>query len=194
MATRLGHKRGESQFLANIKVGGKCLPSDRVYLAMTTFTRKHPLLLIVALIGTHPVCADDSVDFVRDIQPILREACVQCHGPEKQKGKLRLDTREALFKGGEDSKSVEPGSPEKSDLFRRIMLPEDDDDVMPPKGNVAHLTPAQIEKVKRWIAAGAKWPEGVVVESGPATAPQKTVGKSVRAASLETVGPVASPA
>ncbi|MEO6786028.1 MAG: c-type cytochrome domain-containing protein [Chthoniobacteraceae bacterium] len=194
VATRLSQGRGESLFLANIEVGGKCLPADRVYLAMPTFTRNHPLLLIIALIGTRPVCAADSVDFVRDIQPILREACVQCHGAEKQKGKLRLDTREALFKGGEDAKSVEPGSPEKSDIFRRIVLPEDDDDVMPPKGKVAHLTPAQIEKVKRWIAAGAKWPEGVVVESGPTTAPHKTVGKSVRAASMETVGPVASPA
>ena len=106
---------------------------------MTTVARKHFHLLIVAVVSVHGIHADENVDFVREIQPILQKACVQCHGAEKQKGKLRLDTREALLKGGEDGKAVEPGNPDKSDIFRRITLPEDDDDAMPPKGKTARL-------------------------------------------------------
>ena len=156
--------------------------------------RKFIRLLIVAATGACVGQADDGVDFVREIEPILREACVQCHGPEKQKGKLRLDTREALLKGGEDGKAVEPGNPDKSDLFRRITLPEDDDDVMPPKGKTAHLSAAQIDRVKRWIAAGAKWPDGVVVQLVATAAPRTTVGKITASTRMQTAGPVPSPA
>jgi len=134
--------------------------------------------------------SDDIVDFVKDIQPILQEACLQCHGPDKQKGKFRLDTREALLKGGEDGAVIEPGNPDKSELFRRITLLSDDDDVMPPKGKTVHLTSEQIERVKKWIVAGAKWPDGVVVRSATTAAPRKTAG-SVR---METAGPSPSPA
>ena len=161
---------------------------------MTTTARTHLLALIVAVTLARTGRADDHVDFVREILPILREACVQCHGPEKQKGKLRLDTREALLKGGEDGQAVEPGNPDKSDIFRRITLPEDDDDAMPPKGKTARLTTAQIDQVKRWIAAGAKWPEGVVVAVETAAGPRTTAGKSAAPARMETAGPVPSPA
>ena len=149
---------------------------------------------IAAIVCSGGLHADESVDFVREIEPILREACVQCHGPEKQKGKLRLDTREALLKGGEDGLSVEPGNPDKSDLFRRITLPEDDDDVMPPKGKTAHLSAAQIDRVKRWIASGAKWPDGVVVQLVATAAPRTTVGKITASTRMQTAGPVPSPA
>ena len=143
-------------------------------------------VLILASFCARAVCADDGVDFVQDILPIFRDACVECHGPEKQKGKLRLDSREALLKGGEDGKTVVLGNPDRSDIIRRIALPEDDDDVMPPKGKAPHLTPPQIGRMKMWIAAGAKWQAGVVVAPGPA---RRTAGKSTR---LETVGPVPS--
>ncbi len=106
--------------------------------------------------------ADDKVDFPGEIKPILEGACVQCHGPDKQKGKLRLDSRAAWLKGGENGPAFTAGHPEKSDFFQRITLAEDHDDVMPPKGKADHLTPAQIDKVKRWIAEGAEWPEGVL--------------------------------
>ena len=43
---------------------------------------------------------EDKVDFAKQIQPILRQNCVKCHGPEKQKGKLRLDSKEVAMKGG----------------------------------------------------------------------------------------------
>ena len=50
--------------------------------------------------------ADSKVDFAKDIQPILSQTCVKCHGPEKQKGKMRLDTKEAAFKGGKTERMI----------------------------------------------------------------------------------------
>jgi len=120
------------------------------------------LFVMLAATGLRTVAAEDKVDFAREIKPILEEACVQCHGPDKQKGKLRLDSKEAWLKGGEDGPVFKAGHPEESDFFHRVTLAEDQDDVMPPKGKADHLTPAQIDRVKRWIAEGAEWPEGVL--------------------------------
>ena len=130
--------------------------------------------------------AAERVDFARDILPVFREACVECHGAEKQKGKLRMDTRGALLKGGEDGKVIEPGNAEMGDLLRRIALPEGDDDVMPPKGKAPHLSPQQIQRVKKWIADGAKWPDDVVIAPDMA---RTTGGKSAR---MNTAAPVPS--
>src|SRR5258707_14205487 len=75
-----------------------------------------------------------SIDFNRDIRPILSENCYQCHGPDKNKRKadLRLDTKDGLFEELGGAVPVVPGKPEESDLLRRISLPADDEDHMPP--------------------------------------------------------------
>src|SRR3954453_2811371 len=78
--------------------------------------------------------AHAAVDFAREVQPILERACVQCHGPEKQKGKLRLDSGEALQKGGENGAPITPGKPDESDFYHRVTLDPAHEDVMPPKG------------------------------------------------------------
>src|SRR5206468_4229821 len=88
---------------------------------------------------------EKKVDFAKDIRPILRENCLKCHGEEKQKGKLRLDSKEAAFKGGEDGKVIEPGKADKSDLFRRITLAPTHDDFMPNKADP--LTKTQIDLI-----------------------------------------------
>jgi mono/diheme cytochrome c family protein len=88
------------------------------------------------------------------IQPILDRSCVGCHGPEKVKGKLRLDTYAGLMAGGDDGLEIEPWVPDKSEIIRRITLPPDDDDFMPNNGKNL-LTPAEIATIKAWIAAGA---------------------------------------
>ncbi len=106
--------------------------------------------------------AEEKVNFAKEIKPILEAACVKCHGPDKQKGKLRLDSREAWLKGGDNGPVFTSGQPEKSDFFQRVTLTEDQDDVMPPKGKGDHLTPAQIDRLRRWISEGAEWPEGVL--------------------------------
>lgn len=128
-------------------------------------------LVLLALLGLSlpAVAAEEKVDFTKEIKPILEGACVQCHGPDKQKGKLRLDSREAWLKGGDNGPVYTAGDAEKSDFFQRVSPAEDQDDVMPPKGKADHLTAAQIERVKRWINEGAEWPEGVIAISTAAT-------------------------
>src|SRR5262245_23672490 len=101
-----------------------------------------PILSLVSAslwIASHAV-ADDAkkVDFVKDIQPILLKSCIQCHGPEKQKGKLRLDSKADAFKS---SDVIVAGKADESDLYKRITLPAGHDDVMPNEGQP--LTKAQ---------------------------------------------------
>lgn len=126
---------------------------------------KKIVLIVAGLVGfgTGEARTENKVDFVKDIQPILQESCVKCHGPEKPKGKLRLDSREAALKGGKDGVVIEPGKADKSELYRRITLPADNDDVMPNKGDL--LTKAQTDLMRDWINQGAEWPAGVVIVS-----------------------------
>src|SRR5260370_2660922 len=96
-----------------------------------------------------PASADTKVDFAKEIQPILQQTCVKCHGPEKQKGKLRLDSKEATLKGGKDGPAFIAGDAEKSELYRRITLPKGNDDIMPNEADP--LTKAQTDLIRTWI-------------------------------------------
>lgn len=104
-----------------------------------------------------------AVDFATQVQPILETACVRCHGPEKPKGKLRLDTEAGLKKGGDNGDAVVAGHPEKSPLYTSTILPVSDDNIMPPSGKGDPLTKAQADTLKQWILEGAKWPSGVTL-------------------------------
>ena len=97
-----------------------------------------------------------AVDFEKDIRPLLREHCNECHGPKKQKGEFRLDGRQFAFKGGDDGVDIKPHDSQASPLFQRLTS-TDKDKRMPPKG--APLNAAQIALFKEWIDAGAMWPE-----------------------------------
>jgi mono/diheme cytochrome c family protein len=107
-----------------------------------------------------PLWAQDppqAPDFATQIRPILAQHCHKCHGAEQQKGGLRLDTRAAALHGGDDSDRVlVPGRSAESDLLKRIRS-ADPDVMMPPKGK--RLAAEQIELLRRWIDAGAPWPE-----------------------------------
>ena len=95
--------------------------------------------------------------FAKDIQPVLERSCVECHGPDKIKGRLRLDSREAALRGGRSGRpAIKPGMPEASELMRRVRLPRDDDEAM-PSGDDPSLSPAEIEALEKWILAGAPW-------------------------------------
>src|SRR5262245_19689080 len=74
------------------------------------------------------------VDFARDVFPLLQRTCFECHGPEKQKGSLRLDSRAAILEGGEQGPAIVPGKPDESELLRRVALPKGTDGVMPARG------------------------------------------------------------
>ena len=97
------------------------------------------------------------IEFVKDIQPILETYCVECHGPRKKKGGLRLEPIDAAFPvGDEDFWTMLPGDGESSLLVQRMLLPRDDDEAMPPKGDAVPAD--EIQKVITWINEGAHGP------------------------------------
>lgn len=103
------------------------------------------------------------VDFTKQIKPILENSCLRCHGPEKPKGGLRLDTHEALLKGGDDGAAVVPGKPMESPLYKLTILPADSDDLMPPASKGGPLPKEQTDLLRQWIEEGARWPDGVTL-------------------------------
>lgn len=102
--------------------------------------------------------ASAKVDFVKDIQPILQKSCVECHSAEKTKGDLRLDNKEGALH------AVKAGKSADSELYKRVILPKDHDDIMPPKGEP--LNKAQTDLLKAWIDEGAVWPDGLTLKAG----------------------------
>jgi hypothetical protein len=89
------------------------------------------------------------------IAPVLEAKCVSCHNQTKTKGDLLLSSYENLFKEGESGKpSITSLDPDKSELYNRIMLPEDHEDHMPPKGKNP-MNDHEIKILKYWIESGA---------------------------------------
>ncbi len=101
-----------------------------------------------------------SVDFNRDIRPILSDNCFQCHGPDsrQRKADLRLDTQDGSRADLGGRQAIRAGSPDASELIRRV-LAADPHEVMPPPETKRTLSAAQKEALRRWIAAGAKYDE-----------------------------------
>src|SRR5712692_1330094 len=114
---------------------------------MKSISLKVPIALTLALSMLAAVAADKKnidvsklpppssakdVTYEKDIKPIFQKTCFKCHGAEKQKGKLRVDSLAATLKGGEDGKVVEPGNSAKSMLVHNVSRAGDEDDWMPP--------------------------------------------------------------
>ena len=102
--------------------------------------------------------------FTEKIMPIFKASCIECHGPDKQKSKLRLDSAQWIKEGSGGTPIIEPGNPDDSELFYRIDLPADDPDVMPSEGDP--LSKEQIELIRKWIEQGA--PYGDAATAAPA--------------------------
>lgn len=92
--------------------------------------------------------------FAGVVKPILAATCVDCHGPEKSKGDLRLDTLEAMLKGGENGPSIQAGKASASLLVKRILLPLAHEDHMPPEGK-PQPSAEDIALLQWWIDSGA---------------------------------------
>jgi mono/diheme cytochrome c family protein len=103
--------------------------------------------------------------FEQRIRPMLAEHCIECHGPEKQKGGLRVDSRTSLLHGGENGPAMVPGKPEASLLLKAISH-SDRELAMPSKK--PRLPQPVIEDITRWIREGAPWPA-----SDPTPSPTK---------------------
>jgi hypothetical protein len=124
-------------------------------------------LWILALLAAGPAAsAERGSDFQDRVLPLLQARCISCHGTEKQKGKLRLDSRAAILKGGENGPAIVPGDPEKSLLIQALRQTHPDIK-MPPKEK---LPADQIQALAAWIKDGAPWVEAA------AAAPSGRIG------------------
>ena len=103
-----------------------------------------------------PASAKADVTYAADIKPILEKSCFKCHGAEKQKAKLRLDSLEATLKGSENGKILEVGSSAKSTIVHNVARIGDEDDWMPPVDKGEPLTKEQVGLLRAWIDQGAK--------------------------------------
>jgi mono/diheme cytochrome c family protein len=115
--------------------------------------------VLLALLGSATISPAATVRFNHDIQPILSEHCLTCHGQDEKarKAGLRLDDRDLALKGGKSGKpAIAPGEPAVSELIARITA-KNPDDVMPPPDTKKPLTAAEIETLRRWIASGAEY-------------------------------------
>lgn len=116
--------------------------------------------------------AGATVEFTRDVRPIFERSCAGCHGPEKQRGKFALISREALLKGGASGEpAIAPGYADDSTLIHYVTGKIEDLE-MPPldrREKFPALTTAEIEVLRAWIDAGAPWPVGTAPEKTPPT-------------------------
>ena len=108
-----------------------------------------------------PQSNPESVDFVRQVQPLLRKHCYHCHGQDVHEGGLRLDRRQHALRGGDSGKVILPGRAKNSLLMQLVSARDDKDRVMPPVDEGPRLSAAETELMRKWIDTGATWPEGV---------------------------------
>jgi len=113
-----------------------------------------PLPLLVALLAAS--AGDDAAWFENEVRPLFHEQCVKCHGPDRQRSGLRLDTIDGLVRGGERGALWVAGKPDES-LIVAALSWEREELQMPPKSK---LDDARREKVAEWIRRGAALPAG----------------------------------
>ncbi|MCF7669690.1 MAG: hypothetical protein K9N48_07935 [Verrucomicrobia bacterium] len=110
-----------------------------------------------------PPVEKEEVDFKKEIEPLIKESCLMCHGPRMAMGKFRLDAKETALKGGEKGKDIAPNIiPKHSDRSRMVIYAAGlvKGKEMPPRGIGKPLKKEQISLLRTWIDKGAEWPEG----------------------------------
>ena len=123
------------------------------------FRCRLPFLALLA-VGLTSLASAAPVAF-EEVRAIFEGKCLECHNPDKTKGKLLMTTREAFLKGGDSGHALIGVDAAQSELVKRLTLPKDHDDIMPPKGGP--LPAAEIDVIRRWVAEGAAWPAGVTL-------------------------------
>lgn len=102
--------------------------------------------------------AEQKQFFSLKIRPVLEQNCFACHGNGKHKGGLRLDSREAILKGGDDGVVVVVGKPDESQLIQSVKWQAKDKDLnMPPEGKKPRLSAEQIANWEKWVEMGLPW-------------------------------------
>lgn len=119
-----------------------------------------PASLLCCLLAAATVAAaEERVDFLRDVRPILSGHCLKCHGPDedRREGGLRLDVRDAALAATDSGqRAIVPGKPDESELIRRIFS-TDESEMMPPPAVKHPLTDAQKQILRKWIEQGAEY-------------------------------------
>lgn len=103
-----------------------------------------------------PPPADRKIDFAKDVRPLLEKNCWGCHGAKKQESGLRLDSRDALLRGGDIGKVIAAGDSERSRLIV-LVSGTDPQTVMPPDG--PQFKPEEVGILRAWVDQGCVWPD-----------------------------------
>ena len=130
--------------------------SSRKQISINNLTKMKAVTCISWLSSGALVAAGAAVDFVREVRPILEEHCFDCHGEDKQKSRMRLDSAVGILRGGESGEPfIVAGKSAESYLIRRVTH-ENPKEAMPPKG--ARLTAEEVAVLRTWVDQGAKMP------------------------------------
>ena len=105
-----------------------------------------------------PPPAQRKVNFANDVLPLLQKNCYSCHGQDEQSGGLRLDQRQAAFRGGDSGTAILPGKSAQSTLILLVAGLDKTIGLMPPDGEGKPLTRTEIGILRAWIDQGASWP------------------------------------
>ena len=127
--------------------------------ALSLFSSQGAEKQAVDLSKLPPASDKTGVTYATDIKPVFEKSCVRCHGADKPKARLRLDSLEGALKGGENGKVVLPGNSAGSLLVHNIAHAGNPDGYMPPpknKANIPPLTNDQVGLIRAWIDQGAK--------------------------------------
>ncbi len=142
------------------------------FVGYLTMTFRHAAWAAIAAWSLSATAAP--VDFARDIQPLFADRCLKCHGPEKQKGGLRLDIKAAAFKGGDsEERGIVAGHANDSRLIKAVTSTDDDERMPPRKGGGEPLSAQEIDLLQRWIDSGADWPESAEIAARPVRSEMK---------------------
>jgi mono/diheme cytochrome c family protein len=106
-----------------------------------------------------PPPAERKVDYLADIQPLLKKNCYSCHGSERREGGLRLDQRQRALDGGDSGREIIAGKSADSRLVKLVAGIDEEFGVMPPDGKGKPLNAAEIGLIRAWIDQGATWPD-----------------------------------
>lgn len=120
-------------------------------------------VLAVVIASIRATCAQAAPpDFERDVLPIFRRSCYECHGPKEQISSFRLDVRDVALRGGDSGeRTIVPHNAAESLLYQYVSS-EDADTRMPPAdSDVPALTDAEIATLRAWIDAGPAWPDAL---------------------------------
>ncbi|MEQ6119606.1 DUF1549 domain-containing protein [Reichenbachiella sp. MALMAid0571] len=120
-----------------------------------TYDNENTTLLLAQLTQLDSLSEIEQDKLNLEVRAIFAHNCYQCHSENKKKGDLVLENKRGVFQGGESGPVIVAGKPEESEIYKRITLSPNHDDVMPKKGKV--LKSNEIALIKLWIKNGAHW-------------------------------------